>query len=104
MPEYRLQRFRGGWAIAEYENGKRISRRGLESSDAAGAAAEFNRLVEEAERPVDPDIRTIWERYVAAKEGRRIAENMAKIAFWDRRKIPEVLAGSLEPVPPQSDS
>lgn len=76
MPEYRLQRFRGGWAIAEYENGKRISRRGLESSDAAGAASEFNRLVEEAERPVDPDIRTIWEGYVAAKEGRRIAENM----------------------------
>jgi integrase len=76
MPEYRLQRFRGGWAIAEYEDGKRISRRGLESRDAAGAAAEFRRAVDEAERPVDPDIRTVWEAYRADKAGRRIADNM----------------------------
>lgn len=95
MPEYKLQRFRGGWAICAYEGGKRISRRGLESSDAAGAAAEFNRIVEDAKRPVDPDIRTIWNAYVEDKAGRRIAENMgwtgrAVLPFFGDRKPDEI--------------
>ncbi|MFB0492006.1 integrase [Methylobacterium sp. OAE515] len=83
MPEYRLQRLRGGWSIAAYEDGKRVSRRRLECSDAAGAAAEFSRIVAEAERPVDPDVRTIWNAYVADKAGRRIAENMG----WTGRAV-----------------
>ena len=95
MPEYKLQRLRGGWSIAAYEGGKRVSRHRLESSDAAGAAAEFNRLVEDAERPVDPDVRTIWEAYVADKAGRRIAENMgwtgrAVLPFFGWRKPTEI--------------
>jgi integrase len=76
MPEFRLQRFRGGWAIAEYRDGKRVSRRRLESRDAGGAAAEFERLKAAASRPVNPDIATLWEAYRKDRAGRRIAENM----------------------------
>lgn len=76
MPEFRLQRFRGGWAIAEYRDGERVSRNRLESRDAAGAAAEFERLKAAASRPVNPDIATLWEAYRKDRTGRRIAENM----------------------------
>ncbi|AWN51598.1 site-specific integrase [Methylobacterium sp. 17Sr1-1] len=77
MPEYKLQRFRGGWAWAAYEGGKRISRQGLKSRDAASAAAEFARVVAELTRPVDPTVKELWEAYVTHKAGRRIAKNMA---------------------------
>lgn len=95
MPEYKLQRFRGGYAICLYEGGKRVSRRGLESSDAAGAAAEFSRIVADASRPVDPDIRTIWDAYCADREGRRIVRNMgwsakAVLGFFGDHKPEEI--------------
>ncbi|CAO4186158.1 Tyr recombinase domain-containing protein [Methylorubrum aminovorans] len=95
MPEYKIQKFRGGYAICLYEGGRRVSRRQLESSDAAGAAAEFSRIVADASRPVDPNIRTIWEAYRAEKEGRRIALNMkwsAKpiLAWFGDRKPDEI--------------
>lgn len=95
MPEFKLQKFRDGYAIAVYEGGERISRRQLRCRDAAGAAAEFNRIVEDAERPVDPDVATIWAAYRADKEGRRIALNMgwsekAIIPFFGDRKPAEI--------------
>jgi integrase len=91
MPEYKLQRFRGGWAVVVTEGGKRLSRRQLECRDAAGAAAEFSRIVEDAKRPIDPDIRWIWEAYREDKTGRRIAQNMgwsgkAVLAFFGDMK------------------
>lgn len=76
MPEFKLQRLRGGYAIAVYDEGRRISRKQLESRDAAGAAAEFGRLVAAASRPVDPDVNTLWGAYRTDRAGRRIAENM----------------------------
>jgi integrase len=76
MPEFRLQRLKGRWAIAEYRDGQRVSRHRLESRDAAGAAAEFGRLKAAASRPVDPDIGILWEAYRNDRAGRRIAENM----------------------------
>lgn len=76
MPEFKLQRLRGGFAIAVYDDGRRISRKQLESRDAAGAAAEFGRLVADATRPVDPDVSALWEAYRSDRSGRRIAENM----------------------------
>lgn len=99
MPEYKLQKFRDGYAICLYEGGKRVSRRQLASRDAAGAAAEFTRIVADASRPVDPDVRTIWEAYRAEKEGRRIALNMkwsAKpvLAYFGDRK-PDEITGKL---------
>jgi len=76
MSDFRLQRFRGGWAIAEYRNGKRISRRGLGSSDAAQAAEEFRQLVDEAKKPAVPTVAALWKAYREDREGRRVAENM----------------------------
>lgn len=76
MSDYRLQRFRGGWAVAEYRDGKRISRRGLDASDAADAAEKFRQVVEAAKRPAIPTVAALWQAYRQDREGRRIAENM----------------------------
>jgi integrase len=76
MSDFRLQRFRGGWAVAEYRDGKRISRRGLDASDAADAAEKFRQVVEAAKRPATPTVSALWEAYRADRAGRRIAENM----------------------------
>ena len=76
MPEFKLQRFRGGWAIAAYEGGKRVSRRSLGASDATEAAREFERLKREAMTPVAPTLAQVWPRYIEDRAGRAIAENM----------------------------
>lgn len=83
MPEFKLQRFRGGWAIVVHENGKRVSRRQLVARDAAGAAQEFNRVVTVSSRPVDPTVREVWDAYLADREGRKIAQNMG----WTAGKV-----------------
>lgn len=92
MPEFKLQRFRGGFAIAVYDNGRRVSRKQLGSRDAASAAAEFSRLVVEASRPVDPDVATLWAAYREDRAGRRIVENMA---FSGRAILP--VFGAMKP-------
>jgi integrase len=99
MPEYRMQRFRGGWAIAEYRGGKRVSRHRLESRDAGGAAAEFERLKAAATRPVNPDVVTLWNAYREDRAGRRIAENMewsgkSILSFFGTMKPEHVTAGN----------
>lgn len=76
MPEHKLQRFRGGWAVALYDNGRRISRRQLDASDAAAAAEEFRQIVEAAKLPAVPTVAALWEAYRQDRAGRRIAENM----------------------------
>jgi integrase len=76
MSDYRLQRFRGGWAVAIYSDGKRISRQQLEARDAADAAEKFRQVVEAAKRPATPTVSALWEAYRADRAGRRIAENM----------------------------
>ncbi|MDR6954203.1 integrase [Ancylobacter sp. 3268] len=75
-PEYRFQRFRGGWAIAEYRDGERVSRHQLESGDAVAAAEEFRSIVAARERASSPDIATLWAKYRKDREGRVIAGNM----------------------------
>lgn len=76
MPVYKLQRFRGRWAIAEYEGATRISRRQLAATEAGEAVREFDRLVAGLERPVNPTVRQIWEAYVKDLEGRAVVETM----------------------------
>lgn len=76
MPEHRLQRFRGGWAVSIYAGGKRISRQQLEARDAADAAEKFRQVVEAAKRPAIPTVAALWEAYRQDRDGRRIAENM----------------------------
>ena len=94
MPvEYKLQRFRGGWAIAAYEDGKRVSRRQLDACDAGAAAVEFAEIVAVASKPVDPTVSAIWAAYRADRAGRRIAENME----WSGRAILPVF-GAMKPM------
>jgi hypothetical protein len=83
MPEYRMQRFRGGWAIAEYEGGKRISRHRLEGRDPGSAAAEFQRIVTAAKRPVAPDVAALWNAYREDRKGRRMVWKIHSIIFRD---------------------
>lgn len=85
MPEYKLQRLRGGFAVVAYEDGKRISRQQLESCDHTSAAVEFSRIVQEAKRPVNPDVKEIWQAYIDDKAGRRIAKSMN---YLGRRVLP----------------
>lgn len=82
-PEFKLQRFRGGWAISTYLDGRRISRKSLAGRDAPAAAAEFNRIVAELKKPIDPDVAALWAAYRDDKAGRRIADNME----WSGRAI-----------------
>jgi len=76
MSDYRLHKFRDGWAVALYDGTRRISRRQLDARDAASAAEEFRQVVEAAKRPATPTVSALWAAYRADRAGRRIAENM----------------------------
>jgi len=95
MPEYRLQRLRGGWAIAEYDGGKRVGRQQLIARDAASAADEFRALVADRGKIPDPTIDDLWRLYRADRDGRVIAANMefsgrAVLPFFGRRRPNEI--------------
>lgn len=92
MPTFKMQRFRDGWAIAEYRDGKRISRRQLGARDPAGAAAEFQRIVQAATKPVSPTVTALWHLYRQDREGRTIAGNMV----WSGKPV-LAFFGALEP-------
>jgi integrase len=99
MPTFKMQRFRGGWAIAEYEDGERISRHRLEGRDPGSAAAEFQKLVTAAKRPVTPDVAALWNAYREDRHGRRIAENMqwsgkSILSFFGTMKPEMITVGS----------
>jgi integrase len=87
--EYKLQRLRGGWCIASYENGTRTGRHRLNACDAGSAAVEFAEIVAAASKPVDPAVSEIWTAYRADRAGRRISENME----WSGRSILPVFGG-----------
>lgn len=76
MPEYKLQRLRGGWAIATYVDGKRTSRRRLPATGVAEAARQFEQLVAAYRKPDRLTIAAIWDAYRADKAGRPIATTM----------------------------
>lgn len=76
MPEYRFQKLRGGWAIAAYDGGERISRCRLESGDEKTAHQEFNDRVAELTKPPTKTVRDLWKAYQHDRAGRVIAGNM----------------------------
>lgn len=80
MPEYKLQRFRGGWATAVYVDGKRIHRHRLAGQDTASAAREHAAYVASLERPIDPLVRDLWAAYVREMEGRAVVATMEHTA------------------------
>jgi integrase len=76
MRVYKLQRFRGGWAIATYEDGARISRRQLPATDPAEAGRQFDRLVGEYAKPERPSVAAIWDAFRNHMADRPIATTM----------------------------
>lgn len=76
MPEYRLQRLRGGWAIAAYQDGERISRHQLPAASGAEAASQFNKLVAEYQKPDRITVAMLWDAYREDRTGRPIAITM----------------------------
>lgn len=83
MPVYKLQRFRGGWAIATYEAGERIERRKLPATEPAEAGRQFDRLVAEYNKPDRLTISAIWDAFRLEMAGRPIAVTMG----FERRAV-----------------
>ena len=76
MRVYKLQRFRGRWAIATYIDGKRISRRQLPATSAAEASGQFQRLVAEFQKPPRVTIAWLWNAFREDRAGRPVAATM----------------------------
>lgn len=76
MRTYTLQRFRGGWAIATYEDGERIGRHQLPAASASEAAEQYERLKAEYERPARTTVTLIWDAFMVAMAGRPISTTM----------------------------
>lgn len=77
MPEAKLGRLNGRWVVSWWENGKRRRYR-LDAGDQASAQREALDLIRrETAGPAETiTVATIWSRYQAEKDGRRVAVAM----------------------------
>jgi integrase len=73
---YKLQQYRGGWAICLYRDGSRVSRVRLSAQGRAAAKREFDALVAAVAKPEVMNVRSLWELYRSDRAGRPIAEDM----------------------------
>lgn len=76
MPEYRLTRLRGKWAVGVYEDGERQHRYSLGTADRAKAERELEQLKQRRTREQQPTVSVMWRQYRSEKAGRQIAANM----------------------------
>lgn len=76
MPVYRLTRYRGAWAVAVWEDGRRTGRFTLGTTDRKEAERLLDRHSREAQKPAHITVTYLWEAYRAEKAGKRIVENM----------------------------
>ena len=76
MRVYKLQRFRGRWAIATYVDGKRISRRQLPATSATEASGQFQHLVAEFQKPPRVTIAYLWDAFREDRTERPVATAM----------------------------
>jgi integrase len=86
MPDvYKLQRYRGGWAISLYRDGVRLSRQKIPGDSHAAAKAEFTRILAAIGAPVTlpATVERMWELYREDRADRPIAENM----IWTGKAI-----------------
>ena len=83
---YRLNRYRGGWAIVWDEPDGRRPRHTLGTSDRKEAERSFARLTLEWDKPEHITIRYLWEQYRSDRSGRVIAGNME---FSGKAILPE---------------
>ena len=76
MPEYRLTRLRGKWAVAIHQDGKRIQRITLGTSNRSEAERLLKTFIAGREKPTSLTVSSLWEQYRADHADKRIAENM----------------------------
>ncbi len=75
MPEWRITRLRGGYALAFDRNGKR-HRHTLNTNDPGEARQLAPALYAELTKPKGRTVADLWNGYVAEKEGRAVLETM----------------------------
>jgi integrase len=86
VPQYRLTRFRGGWAVSIWERGARLHRYSLGKGNRKAAERIFHRFVTDRERPDTITVAYIWQHYRDENAHKRIAANMA---FSGKAVLPE---------------
>ena len=88
MPtDYRLTRLRGEWAVAVWQDGKRVNRSTLGTSDRKEAEQRLAVFVAQFERPERLTVAYIWQAYRNANVQKRIAANMD---YSGRAVLPEL--------------
>lgn len=87
MPEYRLTRLRGEWAVAVWQGGRRINRSTLGTSDRKEAERRLATFVAQFERPERLTVAYLWQSYRDANAHKRIAANMA---YSGKAVLPEL--------------
>ena len=76
MPEYRLTRLRGKWAIAVWEGGQRIERATTGTADRKEAERKLEQIKADAAKPRNVTISYLWQRYRDDNAEKRISANM----------------------------
>jgi len=85
VPEYRLTRYRGAFAVGVWEDGRRTGRYSLGTADRKEAERRLDQFRRTAEKPAAVTVSYLWEAYRAEKAGKRIVENMT---FSGRAVLP----------------
>jgi integrase len=86
VPEYRLTRLRGQWAVAVFESGRRTNRYSLGTADRKEAERRLERFQREQSKPEHITVSYLWQRYRDEHPGKRISANMD---FSGRAVLPE---------------
>lgn len=76
MPEYRLTRLRGVWAVAVHEGGKRTNRYTLGTKDRREAERRLEQFARTETAPQEITVAYIWDQYRTENAVKRIAANM----------------------------
>lgn len=87
MPEYRLTRLRGGWAVSIWNDGRRVGRYSLATGDRKEAERRLAKFAADREKPKHVTVAYLWQRYRDENAQKRIAANMA---FSGKSVLPEL--------------
>lgn len=76
MPEYRLTKLRGQWAVAAYEGGRRTHRYATGTADRKAAERVLDEHRRKFSTPAEITVAYLWEQYREEHADKRIAGNM----------------------------
>lgn len=76
MPEYRLTKHRGKWAIGIYEGGRRTHRHSTGKADRREAERVLERFRVSEGKASEATVASLWQAYRNERDGKRIAANM----------------------------